>query len=304
MYCLDNNYFLKIKKNNFMLLRGVIVKSIWNGSIVFGLVSISVRLYSAIKEHVLGFTLLCKKCHTPIRYERWCRNCHKQVAWADVVKGLKLENGEYFIITQEKLQELKPKTTETIEISEFVPLSEIKPIYIEKHYYIGPSKAGERSYYLFKKALEETKKVAIGRLIMRDKEYVVAIMPYGNGLLLNTLNYAHEIRDIGYIKELRSDTQKLSAQELKLAEQLINQLTHKTFNLEKYKDTFVQELLKEIKKSTKRTLKPGKIRASAEKKIGKKKETNLIESLKASLIAPSRSEQPSAHARSRRRNIK
>ena len=126
------------------------MKSIWKGSISFGLVTIPVRLYSAVKEHAIGFTLLHNKCHTPITYKRWCEHCKKEVPWADVVKGLKQEDGSYAILTQEKLKELKPKTTDSVSIVEFVSANQIETIYLEHHYYLGPEKAGEKSFYFLK----------------------------------------------------------------------------------------------------------------------------------------------------------
>ncbi len=273
------------------------MRSIWGGAISFGLVNIPIKIYSAIKEHVLGFKLLCKKCHTPINYQRWCPHCNKQVAWDDTVKGLELSKNNYFILTQEKLHQLRPEKTETLAIKEFIDISQLQPIYIEKHFYIGPEKSGEKSYFLFKEALEQTNKVAIGQFVMRDKEYICAILPYDQGLLLSTLNYDYEIRDINKITELETEP-KLDTKELQLAKQLINQLTSKKFDLSKYKDTFAEQLAKEIKKS-KKTKIPLKIQ-KREAKPKKEKESNLIASLRKSLTTPSRrTEQPIAQAKKR-----
>lgn len=226
------------------------MKSIWKGSISFGLVNIPVRLYSAIQEHAIGFTLLHNKCHTPIFYKRWCEHCKKEVPWADVVKGLKLENGEYAILTQEKLKALKPKTTDTITIVEFVNANQVEPIYLEHHYYVGPEKEGEKSFYLFLAALEKSKKVAIGTFVMRDKQYICVINPYHDTLLLTTLNYAYEIRPLEEVPYLAAP-KKLETAELKLAQDLINALSKKKFDLSKFKDTFAQELKAALKSSKK-----------------------------------------------------
>jgi DNA end-binding protein Ku len=273
------------------------MKSVWNGSISFGLVSIDVHVYSAVQEHLLGFKLLCKKCHTPIHYERWCNHCNKEVSWNDTVKGLKLTDGSYFIVTQATLHELKPVKTETIDIHECIDSAQLKLIYLERHYYVAPSKIGEKPYFLFKKALENSHKVAIGTFVMRDKEYACAITPYENGLLLTTLNYDYEIRKMSAIAELKT-IPKIQPQELKLAQQLIDQLATKTFVLSRYKDTFAQELKKAIKKQSKKS-KP----ARKEKKVEKpkrSKEKDLTAKLRASLQAPARSERPAARARKRK----
>lgn len=273
------------------------MKSVWNGSISFGLVSIGVHMYSAVQEHLLGFKLLCKKCHTPIHYERWCNHCNKEVSWNDTVKGLKLTDGSYFIVTQATLHELKPVKTETIDIHECIDSAQLKLIYLERHYYVAPSKIGEKPYFLFKKALENSHKVAIGTFVMRDKEYVCAITPYEDALLLSTLNYDYEIRSTSAIAELKT-IPKIQPQELKLAQQLIDQLATKTFVLSRYKDTFAQELKKAIKKQSKKS-KP----ARKEKKVEKpkrSKEKDLTAKLRASLQAPARSERPAARARKRK----
>lgn len=274
------------------------MKSIWKGSLSFGLVSIRVRLYSAVQEHVIGFKLLHKKCQEPIAYQRWCNHCDKQVPWEDIVKGLKLDDGSYFILTQEKLKELKPKTTETIDIVEFVVASQIESIYLEHHYYLAPEKGSENPFFLFRKALEEAHKVAIGTFVMRDKQYTCVINPYQEAMLLTTLNYGYEIRPLSGIAELQDiESKKINPAELKLAMQLVNQLTVKKFNISEFKDTFAQQLKEEIKKGTKGK-KPSR---KKEKEVtGKKKKeepSTLAARLKASLRAPGR-EAEVAHAKS------
>ena len=262
------------------------MKSIWKGSISFGLVTIPVRLYSAVQEHVLGFKMLHSKCHTPITIKRWCDHCKKEVPWSDIVKGLKLEDGSYFILTQEKLKELKPETTDAISIVEFVDAGQIEPIYLEHHYYLGPEKEGENAFFLFKKALEDSGRVAIGTFVMRDKEYACVINPYSDSMLLTTLNYSYEIRDIKEVPNLKAP-KKLEASELKLASQLIDQLTVKKFNLAQFKDTFAQQLKAAIKKGKKEKV---RTKAKATPVVKKKKETDksLVTALRASLIAPGR----------------
>lgn len=267
------------------------MKSIWKGSLSFGLVTIPVRLYSAVQEHAIGFTLLHAKCHTPIFYKRWCEHCKKEVAWADVVKGLKQENGSYAILTQEKLKALKPKTTDTISIIEFVNADQIEPIYLEHHYYVGPEKAGEKSFYLFQAALEKSGKVAIGVFVMREKQYLCVINPYENAMLLTTLNYAYEIRSLAEVPHLKEQPQKLAVSELKLAQNLIAALSKKKFDLSKFKDTFAQQLkaaLKSVKKEKITKKKKEKEVAPVKKQ---KDESSLMTALRASLKAPGKNSQ-------------
>jgi DNA end-binding protein Ku len=278
------------------------VKSIWKGNISFGLVTIPVRLYSAVQEHVLGFKLLHEKCHTPIAYKRWCDHCKKEVGWTDVVKGLKQEDGSYVILTQEKIKELKPEKTDQLAIIEFVNADQIEPIYLEHHFYLGPEKQSQNAFYLFKKALEQSGKAAIGKFVMRDKEYVCVINPYEQTLLLTTLNYAYEIRSLAEVPNLKA-IKSLSASELKLAKQLIDQLTVKTFKLEQFKDTFAQQLKAAIKKDKKQKVK--KVKEKALSKVKKEKGSSLSHALRASLIAPSRSSyQPHARAHAKKKGTR
>lgn len=267
------------------------MKSIWKGTISFGLVNIAIELYSAVQEHALGFKLLHAACKTPIVYERWCRKCHKEVSWDNVVKGLKRPDGSWFIITQEKIKELKPERTDSISITEFVPLDQLEIIYFEHHYFVAPQKKEDNSFFLLQKALEDSDKVAIGTFVMRDKEYVCALTPYKNGLLLTTLNYAYEIRDISKVMQINK-TPKVSASELKLAKQLIHQLTHKKFDITAYKDTFIEKLKKAIKSGK-------KIKVSKKKTVSKKEET-LLDSLRASIKKPVQ-HQPVAYAKSKKK---
>lgn len=266
------------------------MKPIWKGSLSFGLVSIPVRLYSAVQEHAIGFTLLHNKCHTPIFYKRWCEHCKKEVSWADVVKGLQ-QNGSYAILTQEKLKALKPQTTDTISIVEFVSSDQIEPIYLEHHYYLAPEKKGEKSFFLFARALEKSRKGAIGIFVMREKQYVCVINPYENGLLLTTLHYAYEIRSLAEVPNLKQQLQKLTASELKLAQDLIAALSQKKFDVTKFKDTFAQQLKAALKSAKKEKV----IKKKKEKEIApvkkQKDESSLMTALRASLKAPGKSGQ-------------
>lgn len=271
------------------------MKSIWSGSISFGLVKILIKLYAAIEPHTPGFTLLCTQCLSPISYERWCRKCHTQVSWQDTVKGLKQSDGSYFVISQENLKKLKPETTDNITINQCVPMTEILPLYLDAHYYIAPDKKNEKEYFLFQKALIDAGLVAIGTFVMHEKEHVAAIMPYGKGLLLNTLNYAYEIKDINKIPQLTS-APKISKQEQSLAQLLIKQLTKKKFDLSRYHDSFKEKLEKAIKESKK--AKPQKKTLKKKRMPAKRKPSStLITALRGSLKKPLG--QPVARAKKR-----
>lgn len=262
------------------------MKSIWKGTLSFGLVSIPVRLYAAVQEHAIGFTLLHAKCCTPIFYKRFCEQCKKEVAWADVVKGLKKDDGSYAILTQEKIKALKPQTTDTIAIVEFVNANQIEPIYLEHHYYLAPEKKGEKSYFLFQSALEKSGMGAIGVFVMREKQYVCVINPFENGMLLSTLHYAYEIRSLAQVPNLEKPPQKLSASELKLAQDLIAALTRKKFDLAQFKDTFAQQLKAALKSAQKQKVTKKKKEKAGGPAKKQKDESSLMTALRASLKAP------------------
>lgn len=266
------------------------MKVVWKGSLSFGLVNIPVNLYPATQSHSLGFKLLHAHCHTPINYERWCPHCKKDVAWSDIVKGIKLKNGDYFILTEENLKKLRPEKTDTIDIVEFVDSDAIDPIYFDHHYYVMPSKENEKAFFLFIESLKRSNRVAIGRFVLRDKEYVGALQPFKTGILLTTLNYNYEIREFKKIEELKAP--KLSAAELKLARQLIDQLYQKKFDMNQFKDTFVQTVQKQLKELSSGKKKK-KVILSKVKKI-KMKQPSLMHILQESL-----KEQGVAHSKSR-----
>jgi DNA end-binding protein Ku len=223
----------------------------------------------------LGFRLLCGKCHTPLHYRRWCSKCKKEIEWEDVAKGIEISKGKFFVLTKEKLERLKPEKSDAVDIVEFVDKGMIDPIFFDRHYYIAPEKAKEKAYFLFREVLEAAAKVAVGRFVMREKEYVCAIESYKKGMLLTTLNYLYEIRDINKIEELKT-APKLKKEELKLAKELINKLYEKEFDISEFKDTFAEKLKELIKKM----LKGEEI---AVKKAKPEEKKTLMEALKASI---------------------
>jgi DNA end-binding protein Ku len=267
------------------------MKSVWKGSIAFGLVNIPIKLFVATESHALGFVLLHEKCHTPLKYHRWCPHCKKEVSWDQTVKGIKKENGKYLILTHETLKELHPEKTDTIQLVEFVDADKIEVIYLNHHYYVAPSKKDDVGYALFVKALSNLGKAAIGRFVMRNKEYTCALQPYKEYLLLTTLYYAYEIRGIEHLAVAKSV--KLSKKELELAQDLIKKLSVKTFNINEFKDTFAQEIKTLLKQKTKKGAKK-KIKEVSPRR---RKKVSLIDSLHASIEGTRR--QPVAYAKGR-----
>lgn len=253
------------------------MKTIWKGSISFGLVNIPIKLYSAIEERGIKMKLLYKKDLSPIRYKRWSDKSSKEIAWEDIVKGVEIGEDEFIVITKAELEAIKPEKSKAIDIVEFVAAQQIDPIYFNAHYYIAPEKPKEKSFFLLKEVLGQTGKMAIGQFVMREKMYTCAIESYREGLLLTTLNYGYEIKDVSKIEELQKKP-KLSKQELELAKQLIDKISVKNFNINDFKDTFHESLMKVIKKKEK-----GQTITIHKKEASKVKNENLIAALKASL---------------------
>lgn len=253
------------------------MKTIWKGSISFGLVNIPIKLYSAIETKGTKTKLLYKKNLSPIRYKRWNDESNKEIPWADIVKGIEIGEDEFVVMSQKELEAIRPEKSKAIDIVEFVDIQQIDPIYFNSHYYIAPEKAKEKAYFLLKEVLHQTSKMAIGQFAMHEKMHTCAIESYKEGLLLTTLNYGYEIRDISEIEELKKKP-KLSKQELTLAKQLIDKITVKEFNIDIFKDTFHESLMEIIKKKAK-----GQKITIEKQEQPKTKEKNLIAALKASL---------------------
>jgi DNA end-binding protein Ku len=252
------------------------MKSIWNGSISFGLVNIPVKLYSAVESKSFGFRMLDKQGN-PIKYKRVSEKTGKEVAWGDIVKGVEINKGKFFVPSKDQIAAIKPEKSDTIDIVEFVDQDQIDPVYFNSHYYVGPAKEKEKTYFLFREILQVTARTALGRFVMREKEYVCTIKAYKEGLLLTTLNYAYEIRDIAEVDNVAAST-KISKAELTLAKELINKLYNNRFNIEQFKDTFAEEMEKLMKKAAK-----GETITAAKVVKKPRKEENLIAALKASL---------------------
>lgn len=219
------------------------MRSIWSGSISFGLVNIPVKLGSAIEStKELDFDMLSKKEMAPIRYARIDTETGKEVAWKDIVKGYQYAKGKYVVITDEDFAKASPEKSKTIDLIQFVKEEEIDPIYYDKPYYITPDKGASKSYQLLLKALEESGTVGVAEFMLRNRMHICVIKPYNGVLLINQLRYDEEVREVPEVTKSEKITQK----EVQLAVKLIEQLTEK-FDPAAFKDTYVAELKKVIK---------------------------------------------------------
>jgi DNA end-binding protein Ku len=217
----------------------------WRGAISFGMVAIPVRMYLATESKSVSFRLLCPTCHHPIRNKRWCENEQKEVGWNEVVRGFEVAKDEFVVMDDKDLDELPLPTSHTIDIVEFVPDAEIEAgVYIKGAYYLEPESVGVKPYYLLKAALEETGKVAIGKLALRDREHLCRIALHDKGILLNTLHWPDEIRDAGELS-LPEEKVDIRKQELAMAKMLVENLSA-SFDPTRYSDAYREAVMEVV----------------------------------------------------------
>lgn len=252
------------------------MRSIWSGSISFGLVNIPIKLQSAVQEVQLDFDMLSKNDLAPIRYARIDSKTGEEVPWKEIVKGFQYAKGKYVVVEDSDFEKASPEKSKSIDIIQFVKEEEIDPILYDKPYYLVPGKGGEKSYRLLIKALEQTKSVGIAEFVMRNKSHVCAIKSYNDVLLMNQMRYQQEIKEIPEIDASKAD--KISSKEVALAVKLIEQLKEE-FDPAAFKDTYTDELKRIIKAKA-----AGKqIRIATEPKKETATVKNLMEVLKQSL---------------------
>jgi DNA end-binding protein Ku len=214
----------------------------WKGFISFGLVSIPVRLYAAARTARIALHQLHSTDHVRLRQPLFCPAEDKIVDRSEVVKGYEYEQGKYVLIEPEDIRKIQPESAKTMEILSFADDSEVDPLVFDASYFIVPQSGGHKAYQLLLKTLEDTHRVGIAKLTMHQREYTVFIRPYHHGLALHTMYFADEIRQAPGYGE--ADHGKVSSQELKLAHQLVSNLSE-PFHLEKYHDEY-QERLKAL----------------------------------------------------------
>jgi DNA end-binding protein Ku len=219
-------------------------RSIWTGAISFGLVTVPVKLYSAVNRKTVRFHQLNGKSGTRIAQKRVDPTTGDEVAYEDIVKGFELTPDRYVVIEPGELEALEPKKTKTIEIEDFVELVDIDPIFYDHPYYLAPGAGGAKPYRLLLEAMRETGRVAIARVVIRSKEQLVAVRPMGDDVLgMSTMLFADEIVDPDKIDELSAAAEvEVTDRELDIAKQLIESLAG-PFDPSRYHDTYRQEVL-------------------------------------------------------------
>ena len=223
-------------------------RPIWKGSISFGLVNVPVTLHSLEKKSAeVSFKLLDSRNKAGVRYQRVNEKTGEEVPWEKIVKGYEYSDGNYVVMNDEDFEKVKVESTQTIEITDFVKREEIDDMYFDKPYILIPGKKAEKGYVLLREALQRTEKVGIAKVVIRTREYLAAVDPKEDALVLVLLRFAQELKKIEDfpLPEESPSEYKISEKELKLAEQLIASMTDK-WKPEQYRDEYRHALLEWI----------------------------------------------------------
>jgi DNA end-binding protein Ku len=212
--------------------------TVWKGQLQFGLVSLPVRLYSAARGETISFNQLHATDHSRIKQVMFCQAEDKPVPREELVKGYEYEKDHYVVIEDEDLQNAAPKTAKVMEIQEFVRADQVDPVFFESSYYMAPEEGGEKPYALLFEALRQSQYYGVAKVSMHNREHVVILRPARKGLLLHTMYYVDEIRQV---EEFRTDTSVIKERELELAKTLISALAE-DFQPEKYHDSYRENI--------------------------------------------------------------
>ena len=256
-------------------------RAIASAQIAFGLVSIPVKLFSATEaSEKINFHMLHKDCGNRIQQQLFCPKDERTLTRDEVVKGYEFSRGQYVLFSEEELKALEERATQSIDITEFLPQTEIDPIYFSKAYYLGPDKGGDRAYTLLSKALQETERWALAKYAARGKQYLVVLRPLGKGLVMQQLFYPNEIRTID---EIETGEANIKENELKMAVQLAEMGAAEEFHPENYHDEVSDRIRTVIQQKVE-----GQEITALEPEQPRAQVIDLMEALKASLAAPQR----------------
>ena len=222
-------------------------RSLWTGAISFGLVNVPVRLHTAVRHQDVRFHQLHGPDGARIKQKRWCPVEDAEVPYDEIVKGYEISPGQYVVIDPAELDALDPEATHTIDIEDFVDLADIDPLYYDSSYYVMPDERGAKSYRLLVQAMTEAGKVGIARVVMRTKQYLAALRPVEDVLVLSTMNYSDEISPVEDLGEIPGGDQKVSDREMKMAQQLIESLSTK-FDPTQYQDEYRDQVVEMIER--------------------------------------------------------
>lgn len=217
-------------------------RAMWSGAISFGLVNVPIKMFTAARSQDVRFNQLHERDMARIRLKKFCSEEDIEVPPEEIVRGYEVARDSYVIVTDEELEALAPRVTSGIEIEEFVDLAEIDPVFFENSYYLVPDKGGAKAYALLRAAMHDAGKVALGRVVLRNRQYLVALRPAGRALAMSTLYYPDEVVDQDDLEGLPGDDVEASERELAMARQLIGALSAE-FDPSKYHDEYREQLL-------------------------------------------------------------
>jgi len=216
--------------------------SVWKGHLTFGLVSFPVRLFSAARPVTISFNQLHAADNSRIKQMIYCQAEDKPIPRTEIVKGYEYEKDHYVVVDEEDIKKVAPKTAKVMEIQEFVKADDVDPVYLESSYYMAPDEGGEKPYALLFEAMRQSRYYAVAKIAMHNREHVIILRPGNKGILLHTMYYVDEIRQVD---EFRTNTDLVKEKELELAKHLIDSLADK-FDPGKYHDTYRDNLMKMI----------------------------------------------------------
>ncbi|MGM0845345.1 MAG: Ku protein [Bacillota bacterium] len=266
--------------------------TIWKGSISFGLVSIPIKLHAATEDKDIKMRSLHRECHTPIKYEKICPVCEKNLEHEEIVKGYEIAKGKFVMIEDEEIKELRDDDEEkAVEIVDFIKIDEIDPIYFNRSYFISPNEGGKKAYSLLRKALVESHKVGIAKIVMRSKEQLAVVRVYQNTMVMETIHFPDEVRLTGDVPNVPAEDE-VGQRELDTAIMLIDQLSTE-FQPEKYEDDYRKKLMELIQ--SKQT---GEKFVTPKEKAPAANVTDLMSALQASIdnTKPKTEKKPAAKA--------
>lgn len=254
-------------------------RPIWNGTISFGLLNVPVRLYSGDRSFDLHFRMLDSRDKKPVRYERVNSETGEEVPWKEVVKGFEYQKGNYVILDEDEIRKAAPDKTETVEIESFVDRESISPIYFDKPYYLVPAKKAEKGYVLLREVLKKTGKIGIARVVIRTRQYLAALMPMEDALVLNLMRFPQELVQPEDFTLPAGSTKnyRITPKEIEMASQLLVSMTAQ-WNPEDYQDEFRGRLRKIIDQQiAKQSGKKTKAKATAEEIEPADATTNVVD---------------------------
>ena len=224
-------------------------RTLWKGAISFGLVHIPVGLYSAEKRNSFDLTMLDRRSMKPVGFKRYNKETGEDVSWDDIVKGYEYEKDRYVVLTEEDFKRANVEATQTVDILSFVDRDEIGSMYYETPYYLAPDKRGHKGYALLRETLTQTGKIGVANVVIRTRQYVAALIPYKDVILMNTLRYPSELRDTDDLDVPSSNLKEVgvSSREVEMARRLVEGMSA-SWKPEEHRNTYHEDLLALIEK--------------------------------------------------------